>query len=110
VTNPLPDNRVPDRVLRPALEAAVEVAQAAMAANPPLSPPRRLRPFLGFRRLPDRGLGPVRRALEDDEAFRTLVVSATTEALVGRASWLWLRRPAGWEDDLAGLAAEELRP
>lgn len=98
---------VGDVVLRPALEAAVEVAQAALAATPPLTPPRQIRPFLGLRRLPDRGLGPVRRALEGDDRFRQLVAAATTEELVGRVSWLWLQRPEGWDEEVASLAAAE---
>jgi predicted RNA-binding protein with PIN domain len=89
------------------MEAAVEVAQAARAATPPLTPPRQLRPFLGLRRLPDRGLAPIRQALEEDLPFRELVAKATTEDLVGRASFLWLCRPEGWEDELQSLVVAE---
>ena len=91
---------VPDEVLRPALEAGIEVARAA-AATQQRQPAPPLRPLLKLRHLPDRALPVVRKALEDDELFRSVVTAATTEGLVGRPSWLWLSRPDGWEDDLA---------
>src|SRR5262249_58590347 len=48
-------------------------------------------------------LGPVRRAVEGDEAFRERVASVATEELTGRAGWLWLHRPDGWDEELAAL-------
>jgi len=94
---------VSDEALRPALEAAIEVARAA-ASTQQRQPAPPLRPLLKLRHLPDRALPSVRRALEDDELFRTVVAAATTEELVGRVSWLWLSRPEGWEDELAEAA------
>jgi predicted RNA-binding protein with PIN domain len=61
---------------------------------------------LRFSRLPDRALATVRRVLEQDEAFRSRVADAASEEVVGRAAWLWLTRPAGWEEELAGLVSE----
>lgn len=96
-------------MLRPACEAAVEVARAAASAQPPVTPAGPLRPLLKLRHLPDRALGSVRRVLEEDELFRSVVASATTEDLVGRPSWLYLQRPDGWEAALTEAAEEELR-
>lgn len=80
------------------------VAVRGQAGEPPRPVPRRLRPFLHFTRLPDKALPVARRALEDDDEFRHLVRDATSEELVGRASWLFLDRPPGWEDELGSLA------
>lgn len=79
------------------------MARAAASAHPPRPPAGPLRPLLKLRHLPDRALATVRRVVEDDELLRSVVASATTEELVGRASWLWLQRPEGWE---AALDAE----
>jgi predicted RNA-binding protein with PIN domain len=98
---------VADEALRPALEAAIEVARAAASAHPPRQPAPALRPLLKLRHLPDRALPAVRRALEEDDLFRTVVASATTEDLVGRVSWLWLDRPEGWEDEVVAAAGAE---
>jgi predicted RNA-binding protein with PIN domain len=103
-----PPLNIPDEALRPALEAAVELAKAAAAGHPPRQPAPALRPLLKLRYVPDHALPSVRRAVEDDELFRTVVAAATTEELVGRASWLWLERPEGWEDELAVAVEEQL--
>ena len=109
---------VPDEALRPAFEATVEIARLAASAHPPVPPPGPLRPLLKLRHLPDRALGTVRRVLDQDDRLRTAVATATTEELVGTASWLYLRRPDGWEAALeaevgaqveAGTAAEQAR-
>lgn len=92
---------VPDEVLRPACEAAVEVARLGASAQPPLPTPGPLRPLVRLRTVPDRALPAVRRVLDGDEAFRAVVAAATTEELVGRASYLFLHRPEGWERSLA---------
>ena len=64
---------------------------------------------MGFKRFPDRALAAARRVIDDDEAFRHRVRNATTEEDLGRASWLYLDRPDGWEEELSELvaAAEE---
>ncbi|PLS76774.1 MAG: hypothetical protein CYG61_00270, partial [Actinobacteria bacterium] len=83
------------------------MALAGVDADPPVEPPRPLRPFLRFVRLPDQALVVVRRSLEDDAAFRARVADAAGEEEVGRAGWLFLNRPSGWEDELAELAGAE---
>ena len=94
-----------DGLLRPALEMALIVGRRGEGEEPPLPVPRGLRPFLRFTRLPDRALTATRRVLDDDDEFRSAVRDATSEEVVGRAGWLFLDRPAGWEEELAELAA-----
>ncbi|MDQ3306202.1 MAG: hypothetical protein M3535_09535, partial [Actinomycetota bacterium] len=67
-------------------------------------------PFLAFARLPDRALIGLRRVLDDDDDLRRATSEATSEQAVGRASWLFLDRPVGWEDELDRLveAADEI--
>ena len=71
-----------------------------------VDPPRSLRPFLRFARLPEQALAAVRRALEDDAEFRARVASATDERVAGRAGWLFVHRPDGWEAELVAIAEE----
>lgn len=87
------------------MEAAIAVARRGLEADPPEPPPRGIVPLLGFKRFPDRALEAARKVLEDDPAFRTRVRDTTTEEMMGRASWLFLDRPEGWEEELAELAA-----
>lgn len=68
--------------------------------------PRPLRQFRSFKKIPDRALDVARRALDDDDDFRARLRDALDEDAVGRAGWLVLDRPDGWEDDLADLVAE----
>jgi predicted RNA-binding protein with PIN domain len=84
---------------------AIAVARVGLAADPPEPPPRGLLPLLRFARLPDQALAAARKVIDDDEGFRRRVCRATTEELVGRASWLFLDRPDGWEEELGWLAA-----
>jgi predicted RNA-binding protein with PIN domain len=95
-----------DRLLRPALEAAVAVARVGEEATPAIPAPPPLRPFLQFAKLPARAVGAARRAVESDEEFRSRVAEVVAEDDVGRAGWLWLTRPPGWEDDLEDLRRE----
>lgn len=74
-----------------------------MEAEPPEPPPRGLLPLLRFTRLPDRALAAARKVIDEDERFRRRVRDATTEEHLGRASWLFLDRPEGWQKELAGL-------
>lgn len=92
-----------DALLRPALQLAVEVARRGAGADPPVEPPRALRPFLRFSRLPDRAFAVVRRTLEEDAPFRERVSGIADEEVVGRPGWLFLTRPDGWDDELAEL-------
>jgi predicted RNA-binding protein with PIN domain len=88
------------------LEAALTVARAGEEAVPAQSAPVSLRPFLQFTRLPGRALVVARKALDGDEGFRVRVVQEVSEAGVGRAGWLFLTRPPGWEADLEALVQE----
>ncbi len=66
-----------------------------------------MKPFLKFQKIPPAALGPVRRVVDADDEFRGRVGLVATEELVGRAGLLWIHRPDGWEDELAGLVAVE---
>jgi predicted RNA-binding protein with PIN domain len=68
-------------------------------------PPLKLRPILGFRgRLAPRALATVRDVLDTDTAFRARVASEIDEVSVERATWLFLARPDGWEQEFDLLA------
>ena len=67
--------------------------------------PVALRPFLHFAKLPVRAVVAARRAVDADDEFRGRVAEAVTESDVGRAGWLWLTRPHGWEAELESLAS-----
>lgn len=95
----------PDRVVQAALEAAWLVARAGEKATPPEPAPRPLRRLLGHARLTPAALTLIRKVVDEDDAFRARVADIVTENAVGRASWLYLRRPDAWEDELAGIAA-----
>lgn len=87
------------------MEAAIAAARMGLEADPPEPPPRGLLPLLRFKRLPDRALAAARKVVAEDEGFRRRVRDATSEELVGRASWLFLDRPNDWALELARLAA-----
>lgn len=93
-----------DELLRPAVELAFALARRVEAEDPPGTVPRGLRPFLSFTRLPDKALSATRRVLDDDEEFRRSVRDATSEEVVGRASWIFLDRQPGWEEELSSLS------
>ncbi|MDQ3353445.1 MAG: NYN domain-containing protein [Actinomycetota bacterium] len=101
---------MPDHLLRSAAEAALAVARRRQGDDPPVPAPKGLVPFLAFARLPDRALIGLRRVLDDDDDLRRATSEATSEQAVGRASWLFLDRPVGWEDELDRLveAADEI--
>ena len=69
------------------------------------APPAKLRPVLRFAKLPSRALQTVRAVLDSDDAFRARVADGATETDLGRASWLFLERPEGWDDEFELLAA-----
>ena len=101
---------VPDDVLRPGLEVAFVLAVVGARQRPPITPPAALRPFLHFQKLPNAALAPVRKVVEEDDAFRARVAAVATEEVVQRPSWLWLHRPEGWEEELATLAEASPEP
>jgi predicted RNA-binding protein with PIN domain len=82
----------------------VAVARAGEDAVPAVPAPAGLRPFLQFAKLPPRALVAARRALDADAEFRARVADDVSEADIGRAGWLFLSRPDGWEDEMATLA------
>ena len=92
-----------DKLLRPALEAAVAVARAGEEDTPVLPAPAPLRPFLNFAKLRGQAVVAARRAVDGDEEFRARVAESVDEDDVGRAGWLWLTRPDGWEEELQAL-------
>jgi len=94
----------PDSLLRPALVAAVAVAKAGEAEEPVVPAPVGLRPLLNFAKLPARALPAARRALDGDDDFRARVADSVSEEGVGRAGWLFLTRPPGWDDEISALA------
>jgi predicted RNA-binding protein with PIN domain len=93
----------PTTMIRPALEAAVQVARAGEAAEPSEPAPAALRRYLNFARLPAPALDIARKVVEEDAEFRARVASHITEADVGEAGWLWLSRPDGWEARIEDL-------
>jgi predicted RNA-binding protein with PIN domain len=101
--HPQVDPEPTNGMLRPGLELAWAVAKVGSEARPAVPPPGRLRPLMRFAKLADRALSTVRQVVEEDVAFRGRVAVAADEALLGRAPWLWLVRPAGWEEDLGAL-------
>jgi predicted RNA-binding protein with PIN domain len=93
-------------VIRPAVESAIAVARAGLTADPVVPPPPGLRPYLQFARQRPKSLAAIARVVDADAEFRTRVAEAVDEEQLGRAGWLWLTRPDGWEDELAALEAE----
>lgn len=96
-------------LLRPAVEAALEVARAGARASPPVPAPQALRGVLHFKKFPAAALDFALRALDEDEEFRARVSDAVTEAQVGPAGWLYLTRPDGWREAVEELAEAEAR-
>ena len=93
-------------LLRPAIELALGVARSGEADDPPQPAPAALRPFLSFSRLPSAALEATRRAVDRDEAFRARVLAAAADTDLGDAGRLWLERPDGWQETLAGLTEQ----
>ena len=93
----------PTTLLRPAIEAVMQVAREGEAAEPTEPAPAQLRRYLRFARLPAPALDIARKVVEEDDAFRERVASHVTEDAVGEAGWLWLTRPDGWEARLDEL-------
>jgi predicted RNA-binding protein with PIN domain len=94
------------RVLRSALEYAVQITTEAQKLKPPLRYPPALRPYLKLTRLPAAALGPVRRAIEADEQFRARLAAGAIPELVDEIGLLWLQRPEGWHERIIALVAE----
>lgn len=91
-----------ERFLRPALDAAFEVARRQAETGGDTAAPNRMRPLLRFapRKLPTKALTEIRLAVEEDPAFREVVAAAVDPDALGRGPWLWLARPEGWRPAL----------
>lgn len=92
-------------MLRPALEAALDVAERGMQRTPPVVPPRGLRSVLGFRKRPPTALAAVRRVLDGDDDFRRTVADQADLVALGRGAAAYLERDDGWERELAQAVA-----
>lgn len=68
-----------------------------------MPPPVALRPYVGFAKQTPQSLRAVARVVERDDEFRARVASAVEESDVGRAGWLWLTQPDGWQEELQEL-------
>ncbi len=86
--------------LRSVLTLALDLARSAPPGHPLPGPVRGL---VRGRRLPVTWEATLRRALQDDEAFRRWVAEAASEEELGRLGWLWLHRPDGWSEAVAEL-------
>ncbi|MEO6628034.1 MAG: NYN domain-containing protein [Aquihabitans sp.] len=85
------------RLLRDACLVALRVAAEGEQADPRLPAPNAIRPVMGFSRLSTASLRRIQGAVDADDEFRMRVAEAADEETVGRAGWLWLHRPEGWE-------------
>ena len=95
------------KLLRDACRLAVAVARDGELAEPRVPAPGGVRSILQFTRMSSAAYAIVRRSVDEDEAFRRRVAAAATDDEVGRAGWLWLHRPDGWEADSALEAPDE---
>jgi predicted RNA-binding protein with PIN domain len=93
-------------VIRPAVESALAVARSGLTADPVVPPPPALRPYLGFAKQTPQSLRAIARVVDGDDDFRSRVAGSVDEAKVGRAGWLWLTRPEGWDGELEALESE----
>lgn len=94
------------RHLRRALEFAVDIAREGQKLRPPLKYPAAFKPYLKLSRLPSSALGPLRRVLDADAAFRTRIGAGAVPELVDPIGILWLQRPDGWAGRIEQLIVE----
>lgn len=95
-----------DRLIRGALVRAIEVARADLRATDTADGvPAALARIAAFQRLPNSAVARVRAALDVSPAYRARVADQTQDDALDEASWLYLRRPEGWTDQLAELGA-----
>jgi predicted RNA-binding protein with PIN domain len=71
-----------------------------------VDPPPALRRYLGFTKLQPATLRAIGRVVDGDETFRARVAEEVDEKEIGRAGWLWLTRPDGWQDEVMRLQHE----
>ncbi len=94
------------RHLRSAIEYAVVMGDEIAKRKAPIAVPRELRAVAGRARVPTGSLGRLRRAIDDDEAFRTTIAAGVLPELVDPIGILWLQRPVGWQERAEQLVAE----
>ena len=99
---------VSDSFVRPAIEHVVEFVRRRRLAEPSVRYPSQLRRFLRPGRLGPVELRQIRRLVDGDAAFRQMVADDLVDP-VDPVVALWLRRPDGWDVDLARLEAERER-
>jgi predicted RNA-binding protein with PIN domain len=66
-----------------------------------------LRQLVNFRRLPKTALDTVASVVHGDAEFREQLLSQVTEANVGRAAIIWLRRSSDWMEQLGAYVDED---
>ncbi|HWM21675.1 MAG TPA: NYN domain-containing protein [Ilumatobacteraceae bacterium] len=94
------------RHLRRALEFALDMAREGQKLRPPLKYPAAFKPYMKMSRLPASALGPMRRIVEADDVFRKRIGAGALPDLVDPVGILWLQRPAGWTERIAGLLSD----
>jgi predicted RNA-binding protein with PIN domain len=95
-------DKIDDELLRPAIDLALAVAVAGSRMRPPLPSPAVFAPLLRLQKVPPTSLRSVRAGIEGDDRFRERVAKIATKNLVGEVGMLWLSRPDGWRQALAG--------
>lgn len=87
-----------DEMLASVCELAFDVAKEGSA-------PSAMKNYLYLAQRPLRAYSVAERALEEDAAFRARVAERATIENVGEGGYLWLHRPAGWEQRVADIGA-----
>lgn len=92
-------------LLQATLRLALDVARSRLAADPPGDVPRSVRPFLTFggRALPEPAAAALWRWVDADAGLRAYLAELGDPGELGRAGWLFVARPDGWEPELAAL-------
>ncbi|MEO6989310.1 MAG: NYN domain-containing protein [Aquihabitans sp.] len=93
------------KLLNPACRLALDVARDGLLEEPSIPAPTALHRFLGFKKYAQTTLASIRKVVDGDDEFRLRVAAEADESEVGRAGWLWLNRPEGWEAELDTLDA-----
>ncbi len=95
------------RHLRSAIEYAVLMGDEIAKRKASISVPRELRAVAGKTRIPTGSLGRLRRAIDNDDAFRTAIAAGALPELVDPIGILWLQRPDGWQGRIDQLVVEQ---